>query len=137
LREVVSQITSLQKGIIVSICHPATYINKIVIGYSTGEIELWNIHKKMIIYTFSSHINLLRRKDELYTDPFGDKDEDKEEVKVDINNIKVTCLEQSPACDVLGVGFSSGDILLINLKMDKVLFSFKQDGGDCGVTSIR
>jgi U3 small nucleolar RNA-associated protein 21 len=129
--------TALQKGNIVSICHPATYINKIVIGYSTGQIELWNIHKKTIIYTFSSHLSLLQRKDsELYTDPFGDKDEEDEAPAVNVNDIKVTCLEQSPACDVLGVGFSSGDILLINLKMDKVLFSFKQDGGDCGVTSI-
>jgi U3 small nucleolar RNA-associated protein 21 len=46
----------------------------------------------------------------------------------------VTALEQSPACDVISVGFESGDILLINLKMDKVLFSFLQDGG--AVTSF-
>jgi U3 small nucleolar RNA-associated protein 21 len=46
----------------------------------------------------------------------------------------ITALEQSPACDVVSVGFESGDILVINLRTDIVLFTFKQDGG--AVTSF-
>lgn len=126
--------TSLQLSKITVISHPATYLNKIVIGYANGQIELWNIQKKSIIYTFSSHLVLLNQRGTLtngYVDPFGDDDDTEEKVT---NIPSVVCFEQSPACDVMGVGFSSGDVLLINLKLDKVLFSFKQDGG--AVTSI-
>ena len=125
---------SLQSSKITSISHPATYLNKIVIGYENGQIELWNIQKKAIIYTFASHLSLLSRRassHEGYVDPFGDVEETEEKSST---TPSVVSFEQSPACDVVGVGFSSGDVLLINLKLDKVLFSFKQDGG--AVTSI-
>ena len=114
--------------------HPATYLNKIIVGYENGQIELWNIQKKAIIYTFSSHLSLLARTSTAQSsrDPFGDEDEDEKEVESVVSS--VTCFEQSPACDVVCVGFSSGDLILINLKLDKVLFSFKQEGG--AVTSI-
>jgi U3 small nucleolar RNA-associated protein 21 len=134
LRRVVSEMTSLQQSKITAISHPATYLNKIVIGYANGQIELWNIQKKSIIYTFASHLELLDRRggsNNGYVDPFGDVDESEEKIT---NIPSVVCFEQSPACDVVGVGFSSGDVLLVNLKLDKVLFSFKQDGG--AVTSI-
>ena len=133
LQRVVSEMISLQPAKIVSMTHPATYVNKIVIGYSNGQLELWNIQKKSIIYTFSSHHTILSRatSSDVFLDPFGD------EIKVDkvaVSTPSVTSLEQSPACDVVAAGFSSGDVILINLKLDKVLFSFKQDGG--AVTSI-
>ena len=34
--------------------HPATYLNKILIGFDNGTMQLWNIHSVDLIYTFSS-----------------------------------------------------------------------------------
>ena len=143
--------------------HPATYVNKVVVGYANGHMELWNIQKRAIIYTFAAHLTYLedgrssRRSrsssKDIFMDPYGDNDEDDDEdadmpshsssssrsgrTKKGTSSKSaeaVTCIEQSPACDVLGVGFSPGDILLLNAKLDVVLFSFRQDGGS--VTSI-
>ena len=157
-RRVVAEMTSLQPSKIVCIMHPATYVNKVVVGYANGQMELWNIQKRAIIYTFAAHLTYLedgrstRRSrsssKDIFMDPYGDDDEDDDADmpshssssssrsgrKKKATTEAVTCIEQSPACDVLGVGFSSGDILLINAKLDVVLFSFRQDGGS--VTSI-
>lgn len=117
-RAMVSKIEStLQNSATISaISHPSTYLNKFVFGYSNGQMELWNINKRSLIYTFQSQVGFFKHES-------GSSD----------NMPAITCLEQSPACDVLGVGFASGHILLINLKLDRVLFSFRQEGG---VTSL-
>ena len=38
----------------------------------------------------------------------------------------VTCIEQSPAVDVVGIGLANGKIYLHNLKYDKTVLSFTQ-----------
>eukprot|EP01041_Mallomonas_annulata_P005529 gene5529-11138_t len=115
-REVIGEINTLQPSKISIILHPATYLNKFIFAYMNGEIELWNIRKESLIYTFISHKKYLQN-------IYG---------LDDTNQLPgVSCMEQSPACDVIGVGFTSGDILLINLKLDKVLFSFTQDTSVC------
>lgn len=103
--------------------HPATYVNKFLIGFENGQMELWNIRTKTLIYTFNAHIEYLTKHSTS---------------KSDFKMPAITYMEQSPACDVCAIGFSSGfsfegfificlgDILLMNLKTDKVLFSFKQ-----------
>jgi U3 small nucleolar RNA-associated protein 21 len=93
------------------VVHPATYVNKVVLGFDNGIVELWNIRTKKLIYTFNPS----------------------EALGIDRSIAGVVCIEQSPACDVVGVGFESGHVLLFNLKLDKVLFSFSQQGR---VTSI-
>ena len=123
-RKLVGSISLLQKGKITSIVHPATYVNKFVVGFSNGQLELWNFHSKKLLYTFKSHLACLG----------SQQDED----AVDSANTtpipSVTCMEQSPACDVIAVGFSNGRIVLLNLKLDRALFSFSQTGG--AVTSL-
>jgi U3 small nucleolar RNA-associated protein 21 len=74
-------------------CHPATYLNKIVIGFENGQLELWNIRRKALVYTFTSHVAHLRKSNKLDADQ---------------QLPSVTYMEQSPACDVCAVGFSSG-----------------------------
>lgn len=39
----------------------------------------------------------------------------------------VTVLEQSPALDVIGVGLSSGGIILHNIKYDRTIARYNQD----------
>lgn len=51
------------------------------------------------------------------------------EFKSDKNfNCKITVLTQSTAVDVIAVGMTDGRIHLRNIKIDKVLFSFKHEG---------
>lgn len=140
-RELVSELLPLQSSPLTCVVHPATYINKFVFGYTNGQMELWNVRTCKIIYTFKSHIQFLKRlkvtSDKIFGDDDSDDDDDDDNASDDNMNFvcpSITCMEQSPATDVIGVGFSSGQILLMNLKLDTVLFSFKQEGG--AVTSL-
>ena len=40
---------------------------------------------------------------------------------------KILVIEQSPMIDIVGLGYESGKIIVINLKQDKILFTFSQD----------
>lgn len=106
-RSVLGSLDILQAASISCVMHPATYLNKILIGYSSGLLELWNIRSRHHVYTFS---------------PLADG-----------INAAVVSIEQSPACDVVAIGFSNGDIILLNLKLDSKLFTFQQKGA---VTSL-
>ncbi|KAB7504795.1 WD repeat-containing protein 36 [Armadillidium nasatum] len=89
------------------IMHPATYINKILIGSKQGKLELWNINSEKRIYSFEG---------------WGSE---------------VHVLEQAPAQDVVAIGLDNGEIYLHNLKVDKTLFSFKQEWGPVTTISFR
>lgn len=120
-RSQLSSIILLHHAAITSVLHPATYLNKCLIGYADGHLELWNISKQKLVYTFASNAAYFDKN----SDKFGE---------TNINLAGIICMEQSPAVDVVAVGYSTGDILLLNLKLDRILFAFKQDGGS--VTSI-
>ncbi|XP_062334077.1 WD repeat-containing protein 36 [Osmerus eperlanus] len=87
--------------------HPSTYLNKILFGCSQGGLQLWNIKSNKLLYTF----------------PGWDS--------------AVTVLQQSPAVDVVGVGLSSGQIVLHNIKFDESLMKFQQDWGPVTAISFR
>jgi U3 small nucleolar RNA-associated protein 21 len=130
-RRLLVELSMLQHGgTIASIVHPSTYLNKFVVGFTNGALELWNFNSKKLLYTFKSHLEHLNKRRSY------DGDSDAEDAATP-GSVSVTCLEQSPACDVIGVGFSSGDIVLLNLKLDQVLFSFKQKGGSVTSLSFR
>ena len=143
-RNLIGELTLLQNGTISSIVHPATYINKFVVGFTNGVLELWNFNRKKLLYSFKSHTAYFASK---HSNGYGsDSDDDvvanvlgvSSSSKGSVDDIPaVTCLEQSPACDVIAIGFSSGDILLLNLKLDQVLFSFVQKGGKVTSLSFR
>ena len=91
-------------------------------AYSDGSLELWNIKTKSLIYTFLAHTESYRRRNGASpTYPVA----------------SITALEQSPANDVVAIGYATGEIILINLKLDRVLFSFKQTGGSVTALSFR
>jgi U3 small nucleolar RNA-associated protein 21 len=134
-----------------ALIHPSTYVNKILVGYSNGIIELWNFMRKTVVYTFKSHIEYFqtRKKSRTQSKPSlgrGQRlayDDEEDDFMLDSGHRadqsphstpSITCIDQSPACDVLAFGFSSGDILIINAKLDKILFSFHQ--GNSAVTSL-
>lgn len=79
--------------------HPATYINKVLLGSAQGSLQLWNIRKLECIYTFNG---------------WGHE---------------VTHLCQAPAVDIVAIGLISGSIFIHNLKSDSTLIKFKQEFG--------
>jgi U3 small nucleolar RNA-associated protein 21 len=83
--------------------HPDTYINKVLVGTKEGSAQLWNIRNKKLLYTFQGWAS------------------------------EIVCIEQSPAVDVVAFGLKDGNIIVHNIKLDKTLFTLRQDGE---VTSI-
>ncbi|EAL69011.1 WD40 repeat-containing protein [Dictyostelium discoideum AX4] len=89
---------------ITEIVHPLGYYNKILIGFESGEAQIWNIKTKKLIFTF----NLVK----------------------DNKNIKdkITSFQQSPVSDIIAIGFSDGNVIIHNLKLNKTVLSFQQRG---------
>lgn len=90
-----------------AICHPPTYLNKILLGSRQGILQLWNIKECKLVYTFQK---------------FEDK---------------INVIEAAPALDVVAVGCADGAIVLLNLKFDKIVMQFKQDWGPVTSISFR
>lgn len=91
--------------------HPFTYLNKILftrrlekyeedLNIGGNKIVLYNINteKQIFEYEFTQ-----------------------------IKNGKIKVIEQSPVIDVVAIGFSSGDIIIFNLKSFKTLIHFKSE----------
>ncbi|GAA97011.1 hypothetical protein E5Q_03685 [Mixia osmundae IAM 14324] len=80
--------------------HPSTYINKVVVGSREGELAIWNVSTGQLIHTFAST-----------------------EVRNSVNRRKsaVTQLVQSPALDVLAIGFEDGIVTLFDVKAGDLL----------------
>ncbi|KAM9964545.1 hypothetical protein ACTFIW_004314 [Dictyostelium discoideum] len=89
---------------ITEIVHPLGYYNKILIGFESGEAQIWNIKTKKLIFSF----NLVK----------------------DNKNIKdkITTFQQSPVSDIIAIGFSDGNVIIHNLKLNKSVLSFQQRG---------
>ena len=118
-RQLIHDLVFLHEANVTCMMHPTTYLNKIVVGYSDGQLELWNIKTKSIVYAFKAHIDAFMRRNGNSSSPH------------------ISTLEQSPANNIIAIGFTSGDIILLNLKLDKVLFTFKQTGGSVVSLSFR
>lgn len=91
---------------VTALIHPPTYLNKIVIGFADGRMELWNIKTKTRIHVFDTS---------KFTEgktPAG-----------------ISAIVQSPAVDVVAIGLTDGSIILHNLLVDEVVLKFKQANG--------
>ena len=98
---------------VIGLVHPATYVNKILV-VGKKELELWNIWSGNKIFGFQEK------------EPLG-------RILEGGDGAEISCLEMSPAVDFAAIGFTSGDIVIMNLKKNKVLQVFKQG---LGVTSL-
>lgn len=92
---------------ITAICHPPTYLNKILLGSEQGQLQLWNIKKSTLVYTYQAH------------------------------SASVVVLESAPAIDVVAVGLADGAIILLNLKYDEIVMQFQQDWGPATAITFR
>ncbi|KZT33578.1 WD40 repeat-like protein [Sistotremastrum suecicum HHB10207 ss-3] len=87
-----------------TVIHPATYINKVLVSSTQGILELWNLSTKTRIHRFAA--------DSLADSPSP-----------------ITALVQSPAIDVVAVGFASGEISVYDIRTDERLMRMFQEGG--------
>ncbi|XP_074546401.1 WD repeat-containing protein 36 [Halichoeres trimaculatus] len=87
--------------------HPSTYLNKVLLGSSQGALQLWNIKTSKLLFTFPGW------------------------------SAGVTVLQQSPAVDVVGVGMTTGRIVIHNIRLDETLMSFTQDWGPVSSLAFR
>lgn len=83
-------------GDVSCICHPPTYLNKVLVGGSGGQLELWNIRSMNRIHTFKCLATA--------------------------EGAPISTMKEANALDVVAVGFASGRIVLMNVREDRVLF---------------
>ena len=81
-----------------AVLHPATYLNKIIVGSQTGLLQLWNIRSMNLIYEFPS---------------FGSA---------------ISVLIQAPSIDVIAIGLIDGRIIIYDIKLAEEIMQFKQEG---------
>jgi U3 small nucleolar RNA-associated protein 21 len=84
-----------------ALLHPATYLNKVLLGSPSGVMQLWNLRSRARVHEFDRGWNSA-----------------------------ITALAQSPALDVVAVGLADGRLFLINLKYDTTLLELRHDDGD-------
>lgn len=90
-----------------TICHPPTYLNKILLGSKKGTLQLWNVRTSKLVYTFRGW------------------------------NSAITVTEPAPAVDVVAIALENGKIYLHNLKYDEVVMEFVNDWGRVSALSFR
>jgi U3 small nucleolar RNA-associated protein 21 len=88
--------------------HPSTYLNKILLGSRSGQLQLWNIRTSKLIHSFSGW-----------------------------GGSAVLTLVQSPAVDVVGAGLADGGVVLHNLRYDETVMRFRQEWGPAIALSFR
>lgn len=92
---------------ITTLCHPPTYLNKILLGSRQGQLQLWNVRTSKLVFSFKG---------------WGSA---------------VTVTEPAPAVDVVAIGLASGKIVLHNLKFNKIVMEFVHDWGRVSTLSFR
>lgn len=95
------------KFTISAICHPPTYLNKILLGSSQGTLQLWNLRTSKLIYTFKGW------------------------------SAGVTVVTPAPAVDVVAIALMNRKIMLHNLRLDRTVMDFTHDLGLVVTLSFR
>ncbi|KAG6908774.1 hypothetical protein DXG01_003386 [Tephrocybe rancida] len=103
-----------------SILHPATYLNKVLISSSQGVVQLWNIRTQFVVL-----LTLL---------PFFPQTA---QVSTVDPSCAITSMVQSPAVDVVGIGFTSGEISVYDVRADERLMRMFMDGGGIRALGFR
>ncbi|KAG7092662.1 hypothetical protein E1B28_008998 [Marasmius oreades] len=96
------------------ILHPATYVNKILVSSSEGDLQLWNIQSQACIHKFPAS-----------------------RLVSSTSTSAITAMTQSPAIDVVGIGFSSGEISVYDVRADERLMRIFMTGGGIRSLSFR
>ncbi|WVW84648.1 hypothetical protein I302_106682 [Kwoniella bestiolae CBS 10118] len=91
------------------IMHPSTYLNKVLIGSQQGELQLWNVRSCSLIHTFSH--------------------------PTPASASPITAIVQSPAIDVVGVGYTDGSVRILDIRQGDLVMQMKiEDGAVAGLS---
>lgn len=82
-----------------ALCHPDTYLNKVLVGGEDGRLQLWNFVTGARLHTFKGWGSAVR------------------------------CLVSSPALDVVGMGLADGRAVLHNVRYDETVVAFDNAAG--------
>lgn len=93
--------------VVTTVFHPDTYRNKLLVGFSNGELHLYNINTQKFIFKFKS---------------LGSK---------------IIEIGQSTQVDVVGIGCEDGSFVLLNLRADEVINTFKHNAGSVQTVDFR
>jgi U3 small nucleolar RNA-associated protein 21 len=122
--------------------HPATYVNKIVLGgrpvrrvgdnddddnnnkKMTTSMVLINVRSGKLIHSFKC-----MQQQQVVKNEANDAN--------NYNNISITTLSQSPAVDTIAVGMSNGSVHLVNLLHDMELFSLRHSSSSSKSKAIQ
>jgi U3 small nucleolar RNA-associated protein 21 len=119
------------------ILHPATYLNKVLVSSSQGSIQLWNIRSGSVpsnVFIVSEIVPRTRihkfSSSRLVSAPSAPE-------TTDSPPCAITALTQSPAIDVVGIGFTSGEISVYDVRADERLMRMFMDGGGVRALGFR
>jgi U3 small nucleolar RNA-associated protein 21 len=98
---------------VTALMHPDTYLNKVLVAYASGAMELWNLRTRARIHRFTAFAAASSSTASSLGAALGS-------LAAAAGGAAITCVVQSPAVDVVGVGFADGRTLLHNLKFDQV-----------------
>lgn len=125
------------------IAHPPTYINKVLVCWSTGMMELYNFNTGKRVHRYknlralceggsmteqSSHASQKQSIFEVLGR--GETANKSRQRRLGLSSpCTITSIAaSSPVVDVIAVGTSGGEIILFNTKLDAPIHVFKQDG---------
>lgn len=116
-----------------SFLHPPTYINKLLI-LGDRELELWNVRSGKRIFCFTEESNALGKLLAGYGDNKDGALKPTElslgtamiaENEENLATLQITAIANSPALDIISVALSNGLVVLLNLKEDRIVQSFR------------
>ncbi|KRY55867.1 Protein sidekick -like protein, partial [Trichinella britovi] len=90
-----------------AVCHPATYLNKLVFGSEQGTLRLFNVKTSRVVYEFQGW------------------------------HSAVVIMQQSPVIHVVAIGLANGRILVHNMKTDQTLLRFQHNDGPVSALAFR
>lgn len=93
-----------------ALVHPDTHLNKVLVGFTDGSVEVWNVRSGKRVHVFDG--NYLH----------GLANPQSQRHPVDAAGKRVVALEQSPALDIVAIGFSSGHVLIHDVRLDEPIF---------------
>ena len=99
--------------------HPSTYLNKILVGGKSGELQLWNVRTWWVSVCTKNKADLLCCSSLVHT--FAPPSPSTPSA--------ITALVQSPAIDVVGIGYLDGTIRLFDIRQGDLVMQLKVDDG--------
>jgi U3 small nucleolar RNA-associated protein 21 len=115
------------------ICHPDTYLNKVVVGFTDGTLRLYNYATGRHLYTFDVAGPAAAAAGGGAFGVFGGGG--RNATNPNTARASVRCVAASPALDVVGCGLSDGRVVVHHLRRDARVVEFEAAAGSAGGAS--